>query len=74
MAEQGRVVRLPVHILDAMKRISAARSALAALKGHASLVSDEEVACELGIPASKVSFYERVSTYNFMFFWYQAAC
>ena len=29
VAEQGRVMRLPVHILDTMKRIKAARHSLA---------------------------------------------
>lgn len=60
VAEQGRVVRLPVHILDTMKRIKLVRSGLAGQHGHSSLVSDEEVGRVLGIPASKVAFYERV--------------
>ena len=60
VAEQGRVVRLPVHILDAMKRIQTVRSSLAGKDGHSSLVTDEEVARILGISASKVAFYERV--------------
>ncbi len=60
VAEQGRVVRLPVHILDTMKRIKTVRSSLAGQDGHSTLVTDEEVARVLGIPASKVAFYERV--------------
>jgi DNA-directed RNA polymerase sigma subunit (sigma70/sigma32) len=61
VAEQGRVVRLPVHILDTMKRIKAARASLAQQQGRTSgLVTDEEVARVLSIPASKVAFYERV--------------
>ena len=60
VAEQGRVVRLPVHILDTMKRIKTVRASLAGQEGHGSLVTDEEVARVLGISASKVAFYERV--------------
>ncbi len=61
VAEQGRVVRLPVHILDTMKRIKTVRSSLAGQEGRgSSVVTDEEVAHVLGIPASKVAFYERV--------------
>jgi len=59
VAEQGRVVRLPVHILDAMKRIKSVRASLAAGKEGRS-VTHEEVAQVLGIPASKVAFYEKV--------------
>ena len=55
------MVRLPVHILDTMKRIKAARSSLAQQQGRTSgLVTDEEVARVLSIPASKVALYERV--------------
>ena len=60
VAEQGRVVRLPVHILDTMKRITTVRSSLAGKDGHSNLVTDEEVAHVLGISAAKVAFYERV--------------
>ena len=59
MAEQGRVVRLPLHILDGVKRIREVRASLAKERGGGP-VSDEEVARVLGIPASKVAFYERV--------------
>ncbi len=65
MAEQGRVVRLPVHILDTMKRIQAVRSSLAQQQGRASgLVTNEEVARVLCIPVSKVAFYERVRAWS----------
>ena len=60
VAEQGRVVRLPVHILDTIKRIQAVRSSLAGQDGHSGLVTDEEVAQVLRMPASKIAFYERV--------------
>ena len=59
VAEQGRVVRLPLHILDGVKRIREVRASLAKERGGGP-VSDEEVARVLGIPASKVAFYERV--------------
>lgn len=58
VAEQGRVVRLPLHILDGVKRIREVRASLAKERGGGP-VSDEEVARVLGIPASKVAFYER---------------
>ena len=55
------MVRLPVHILDTVKRIKAARLSLAQQQGRTSgSVTDEEVARVLSIPASKVAFYERV--------------
>ena len=59
MAEQGRVVRLPLHILDGVKRIREVRASLAKERGGGP-VSDEEVARVLDIPAAKVAFYERV--------------
>ena len=55
----SRVLRLPLHILDGVKRIREVRASLAKERGGGP-VSDEEVARVLGIPASKVAFYERV--------------
>ena len=65
MAEQGRVVRLPLHILDGVKRIREVRASLAKERGGGP-VSDEEVARVLDIPASKVAFYERVRASPFI--------
>ena len=65
LAEQARVVRLPAHITDAVKRINAVRAELeAAGAGEGGLdgggPSNEEVAAVLGLTASKVHFYRKV--------------
>ncbi len=64
LAEQARVVRLPAHITDAVKRINAVRADLEAAgggaEGEAGGPTNEEVAAALGMTASKVHFYRKV--------------
>ncbi len=59
--EQSRVVRLPQHISDAVKRISQVRAELMARDGRGNYPSDEEVASVLGITPAKVALYCKVT-------------
>ncbi|KAK9902018.1 hypothetical protein WJX75_001343 [Coccomyxa subellipsoidea] len=61
VSEQSRVVRLPQHITEAVKRISQVRAELAAKDDFGRQISNEEVAAVLGLSPAKVAFYCKVA-------------
>ncbi len=52
IADRGRVIRLPVHVVEDLQRINRGRQALAARLGRDPGV--DELAAETGVPASRV--------------------
>lgn len=64
VAEQSRVVRLPQHITEAVKRIGQVRAELLSLDGRGNYPSDEEVAAVLGISPAKIAFYCKVCLFQ----------
>ncbi len=60
MSEQSRVVRLPQHIMEAVKRINQVRTELASKEDFGRHISNEEVAAVLGLSPAKVAFYCKV--------------
>jgi RNA polymerase primary sigma factor len=59
IAEQSRTVRLPVHQVEKLSRLSRTRRDLSASLGRDA--SDEEVAAELGIPLEQVEDLDAIS-------------
>ena len=59
IAEQSRTVRLPVHQVEKLSRLSRTRRDLSASLGRDA--TDVEVAAELGVPLEEVQDLERIS-------------
>ena len=59
IADQGRVIRLPVHISEAISRANATRQQLTHALGREPF--DDEIARELGVEVNRVQELERVS-------------
>jgi RNA polymerase primary sigma factor len=53
IADQGRTIRLPVHVVDQVRRVTRARRVLAQKLGREPL--PEDIALETGYPAKRVS-------------------
>jgi RNA polymerase primary sigma factor len=52
IADQGRTIRLPVHVVDVLKKLHRIERQLTQTLGRD--VTDEEVAAQLGVPAARV--------------------
>jgi len=59
LANQGKTIRLPIHMVDKIARVRRITNALAEALGRQP--SDEELADELGIPHKKLALLKRVS-------------
>jgi RNA polymerase primary sigma factor len=59
LSEQGRTIRLPVHINEEVRKLRVAEEALADSLGRQP--SEEEIAAEMGVPVSRVRWLQRVS-------------
>lgn len=55
IADQSRTIRTPVHVVEALSKISKAKAELFQTFGREP--SDEEVAAHIGIPANKIRTY-----------------
>jgi RNA polymerase primary sigma factor len=60
MADRGRAVRLPVHVLDLVSRAGRARRAIVSRTGRQPTL--EELALETGVPCAKLEVLESVRT------------
>ena len=58
MADRGRAVRLPVHVLDLVSRAGRARHAIVSRTGRPPTL--EELALETGVPSAKLELLETV--------------
>lgn len=59
IADQGRTIRMPIHVLDAVNKLTRVQRELTQLRGHTPTL--EELADELDLPVERVAELRRIA-------------
>jgi RNA polymerase primary sigma factor len=59
IADQGRTIRMPIHVLDSVNKLTRLQRELTQLRGHAPTI--EELATELDLPVERVAELRRIA-------------
>ena len=59
IADQGRTIRMPIHVLDSVNKLTRLQRELTQLRGHAPTI--EELAAELDLPVERVAELRRIA-------------
>jgi RNA polymerase primary sigma factor len=59
IADQGRTIRMPIHVLDSVNKLTRLQREMTQLRGHAPTI--EELAKELDLPVERVAELRRIA-------------
>ena len=59
IADQGRTIRMPIHVLDAVNKLTRLQREMTQLNGHAPTI--DELAGELDLPVERVAELQRIA-------------